>query len=60
MTLRFLPITLEQRIDRRFEAVDRRFEALEARFSTFITIQLTTLLTIVAGLIGIIGTMLRR
>ncbi|MBI3265122.1 MAG: hypothetical protein HYZ58_18500 [Acidobacteria bacterium] len=55
---------LDQKMDRRFDAleqrVDRRFEAIEARFSTVITIQMTTLLTIAAGLIGIIGTMLHR
>lgn len=62
---------LDEKMDRRFDAVDRRFdaleqrfdrrfEAIEARFSTVITIQMTTLLTIAAGLIGIIGTMLHR
>jgi len=49
--------------DRRFESVDRRFESLEQRFDSkfnrLITIQLTTLVALVAGLFGTVGALLR-
>lgn len=55
---------LEQKVDRRFEAVDRHCEALEQkferRFTWVIGIQLSTLLTVVVGVLGIIGALVRR
>jgi hypothetical protein len=58
--------SLERRLesfDRRFESVDRRFESLEQRFDSkfnrLITIQLTTLVALVAGLFGTVGALLR-
>ncbi|MBI4476018.1 MAG: hypothetical protein HY654_02530 [Acidobacteria bacterium] len=51
---------LDQKVDRRFDAVDRRFEALEGRFSTFVTLQVSILVAIIAGLSGILGVMLTR
>jgi tetrahydromethanopterin S-methyltransferase subunit B len=47
--------SLEQRIDKRFEAIDRRFEAMEQRFSKYflwiIGIQVSVLLAVVASLL---------
>ena len=69
--LRDLIIALDQKVDRRFESlerrfesVDRRFESLEQRFDSkfnrLITIQLTTLVALVAGLFGTVGALLRQ
>lgn len=56
--LRSLIIALEQKMERRFEAIDRRFEAVERRFDQMdrrfmwvIGIQFSTLLTMIALLL---------
>ena len=49
--LRGLIITLEQKMERRFEAIDRRFDQLDRRFMWVIGMQLSTLLTIIALLL---------
>lgn len=45
-------ISLEQRIDRRFEAIDNRFEAIDQKFSKYflwiIGIQVSVLLAVIA------------
>lgn len=51
-------------IDHRFESIDRRFESLEQRFDSkfnrLITIQLMTLVALVAGLFGTVSALLRQ
>ena len=51
-------------LDRRFESFDRRFESLEQRFDSkfnrLITIQLMTLVALVAGLFGTVSALLRQ
>jgi len=49
--LRGLIITLEQKMERRFEAIDRRFDQLDRRFMWVIGMQFSTLLTIIALLL---------
>lgn len=46
-------------VDRRFDAVERRFDAVDRRFNWVIGIEFGILTTIVAGLFGIIATLLR-
>lgn len=55
--LRDLVVALDQKVDRRFEALEQKFER---RFTWVIGIQLSTLLTIVVGLLGIIGALVRQ
>lgn len=60
---------LDQKLDKRFDAMDRRFDALEGRFETrfggletrtrhwflsMLTLQIMTLLAIIGGLFGVI------
>ena len=62
--LRDLIIALDQKVDRRFESLERRFESLEQRFDSkfnrLITIQLMTLVALVAGLFGTVSALLRQ
>jgi hypothetical protein len=63
-------VALDQKLDRRFDAVDGRFDALEGRFETrfagletrtshwflsMLTLQIMTLLAIIGGLFGIVA-----
>ncbi len=45
---------LEGRMDRRFEAVDRRFDTMDRKFHWLLAVQITTLLTVVAGVFSLI------
>jgi hypothetical protein len=40
-------VALEQKMERRFEAIDRRFDQLDRRFMWVIGMQFSTLLTII-------------
>jgi hypothetical protein len=48
-------MSLEQRIDNRFEAIDRRFEAIDQKFSKYflwiIGIQVSVLLAVIASML---------
>jgi hypothetical protein len=59
-------MSLEARMDRRFEAIDRRFEAIDQRFETLdakmsrqfvwvIGIQVTTLIAVAGGFAAVAG-----
>lgn len=54
---------LNEKMDRRFDALeerfDRRFEAVDRRFNWVIGIQFSILVAIIAGLFGVLATLLR-
>jgi uncharacterized coiled-coil protein SlyX len=49
-----------QLIDQRFQAIDQRFDAVDRRFNWVIGIQFSILISVIAALVGIIGTGLPR
>jgi hypothetical protein len=49
-----------QAIDQRFQGIDQRFDAVDRRFNWVIGIQFSILISVIAALVGIIGTDLPR
>jgi hypothetical protein len=53
MDLRTAMRTMDERIDRRFDAVDRRFDAMDRRFQWILAVQITTLLTVIGAALSL-------
>jgi uncharacterized coiled-coil protein SlyX len=47
-------VQLEQRMDRRFDAVDHRFDAMERRFIWMMGLQVGTLAAVLTAFIGVV------
>ena len=54
MDLRTAMRAMDERIDRRFDSVDRRFDAMDRRFQWVLAVQITTLLTVIGAVIGLV------
>ena len=51
---------LEQRLDQRFTAIDRRFDNIDARFGRIYGLLIVMLLAIVGGMSGIIAAIIQN